>query len=255
MQAAISRSKPRLCLASLAVLLLPWCLFAQQPVVNPAIIKTPSPGLIVVGFAGGFIKRNSAYHGEIALALHLRDQYSNSIHSEIFENHHGNAAHREILHLIAAQQIPRNEARVILYGHSWGASEAVDVARQLQHDGIPVLLLAEVDGVRKHNHNDGRIPANVAQAINFYQTEGLLHGRNTIDAADPSATRILGNIQLSYKDDDVATPGYPWLARAFTRRHIEIENDPRVWNRIQSMILAQRSPLERSKDLTAALLR
>ena len=251
MHLAPLQTKLRLCLASLAALLLPCFLSAQQPTLNPAALKTPSPELIVVGFAGGFIKRNSAYHGEIALALHLREQYSNAIHSEIFENHHGSAAHREILRLIAAQHIPHNEARVILYGHSWGASEAVDVARQLQHDGIPVLLLAEIDGVRKHNHNDGRIPANVAQAINFYQTEGLLHGRPTIDAADPTATQILGNIQLSYKHDDVATPGYPWLARTFTRRHIEIENDPRVWNRIQSMILAQLSPRERSKDLAA----
>jgi pimeloyl-ACP methyl ester carboxylesterase len=243
MHAAPPQSKLRLVLASLAVLL-PSSLAAQQPLAHPTELKAQPPELIVIGFAGGFIKRTSAYHGEIALSFDLRKHHGESIHSEIFENHHGDEAHREILRLIDSEHIPRHSARIILYGHSWGASETVDVARQLQYDGVPVLLLAEIDGVRKHNHDDSLIPANVAEAINFYQTEGLLHGRPTIDAADPTATRILGNIQLSYKHDDVATPGYPWLARTFTRRHIEIENDPRVWGRIESLILAQLSPQE-----------
>ncbi len=221
-------------------------LTAQQPTITPPALQpipanaTPStPQLIVVGFAGGFVKHTASIHGEVSLAQHLRDQHSPSIHSEIFENHHGRDAHREILRLLAAQHIASANARIVLYGHSWGASEAVATARRLQSDGIPVLLLAQVDGVNKRDTDDSLIPANVAQAINFYQDEGLLHGRTAIHAANPSTTRILGNIHLSYKHHDVACTSYPWFARTFMRQHIEIENDPRVWTRIESLILSE----------------
>jgi hypothetical protein len=231
------------------LLLLPLTLPAQQaslnqpalPPIQPVVaaVALPPSQLIVIGFAGGFIKRTSSIHGEIGLALHLREKYGTALHSEVFENHHGDAAHREILRLLALNPPTRKQpARIILYGHSWGASEAVSVARQLQRDEIPVLLLVQVDGVPKREQDDSIIPANVAQAINFYQTEGLLHGRATISAADPTATKILDNVQLTYKHNDVPTPGYPWIARTFTHRHIEIENDPRVWDRVESMILA-----------------
>jgi hypothetical protein len=211
---------------------------ALQPIPSAAILAPPAPQLIVVGFAGGFIKPTNSIHGEIALALRLRDQHGANIHSEIFENHHGRDAYREILQLLAAQHIAPANARIILYGHSWGATEAVATARRLQSNGIPVLLLAEVDGVNKRDEDASLIPANVAQAINFYQDEGILHGRTAIHAANPSSTSILGNIHLSYKDHDVACTSYPWFARTFMRQHIEIENDPRVWTRIESLILS-----------------
>jgi hypothetical protein len=227
-----------------ALLLLPSALAAQQATLAPSssLSIKPQSELIVVGFAGGFIKSTSSVHGEVALAQHLRDQYAATLHAEIFANHHGTDAHREILRLITAQHIPNKSARVILYGHSWGASEAVAVARQLQRDGVPVLLVAQVDGVNKRQADDSLIPANVAEAINFYQTEGLLHGRPAIHAADPAATKILGNIQLSYKHNEIPCPGYPWIARTFTKRHIEIENDPHVWNQIETLILSHLSP-------------
>ncbi len=220
-------------------------LFTQQTnPTAPHILKpaTHAP-LIVIGFTGGFIKRTDAIHGEVALAHHLREKYGALIHSEIFENHHSKEAHSEILRLLAASNpAPSQPARIILYGHSWGASEAVALARQLQREGIPVLLLISVDGVPKRSRDDSIIPANVAQAINFYQTEGLLHGRPLISAADPNATQIIDNIHLTYKDNEVPTPGYPWFARTFTKRHIEIENDPRVWNQVEAMIQSNLPP-------------
>ena len=210
---------------------------APTPETHTLKATTHAP-LIVIGFTGGFIKRTSAVHGEVALAHHLREKYGALIHAGIFENHHSKEAHREILRLITAQHIANKNARVILYGHSWGASEAVAVARQLQLDDVPVLLVAQVDGVNKRQADDSLIPANVAEAINFYQTEGILHGRPAIRAANPAATKILGNIHLSYKHNEIACPGYPWFARTFTKRHIEIENDPRVWNQVEAMIQA-----------------
>jgi hypothetical protein len=219
---------------------------------SPGAIRPPQPALIVVGFAGGFVRRNSSVHGEVELAEHLRETYGSTIHAEIFENHHGVEAHREILRLVGASngdasngamtEAAKRAARIVLYGHSWGASEAVAMARQLERDGVPVLLVVQVDGVPKLGEDDAVIPANVAQAVNFYQLDGLLHGRRRIRAADPAATTILGNFRLTYKDGGVACPGYPWYSRAFTKPHIEIENDPRVWNKVEALILSKATP-------------
>jgi hypothetical protein len=213
----------------------------------PIVVRSPHPSLIVVGFAGGFIRRTSSVHGEVELAEHLRERYGSRIHAEVFENHHGNEACREILRLVGASnsaepEATKRAARIILYGHSWGASEAVAVARQLERNGVPVLLVVEVDGVAKRRHDDGVIPANVAQAINFYQSDGVLHGRRMIYAANPATTKIIGNFRLTYKDGGIPCPGYPWYTRVFTKPHIEIENDPRVWNRVEALILSKATP-------------
>jgi hypothetical protein len=220
-------------------------------------IRSPQPALIVIGFAGGFVRRNSSVHGEVGLAEHLRETYGSTIHAEIFENHRGEEAYREILRLVgrsnggasggetsngAMTETTKKAARIVLYGHSWGASEAVAIARRLERDGVPVLLVAQVDGVPKLGEDDGVIPANVAQAINFYQSDGFLHGRRRIRAADPAATTILGNFRLTYKDSGIACPGYPWFSRAFTKPHIEIENDPSVWNKVEALILSKMTP-------------
>jgi len=236
----------------------PWpeeALSAVAPM--PSAMRLPQPALIVIGFAGGFVRRNSSVHGEVELAEHLRETYGSTIHSEIFENHRGGEAYREILRLVGESnsgasnggasngmmtETRKKAARIVLYGHSWGASEAVAIARQLERDGVPVLLVVQVDGVPKLGKDDGVIPANVAQAINFYQSDGLLHGRRRIRAADPAATEILGNFRLTYKSSSVACPGYPWFSRAFTKPHIEIENDPHVWNQVEALILSKVTP-------------
>ena len=53
------------------------------------------------------------------------------------------------------------------------------VLRELEKDGVPVLLTVQVDSVEQRHQNDEVIPANVAKAMNFYQLNGLLHGRET----------------------------------------------------------------------------
>ena len=109
-----------------------------------------------------------------------------------------------------------------------------------------MLLTIQVDSVSKPGDDDRFIPANVAQAINFYQLDGLLHGRRKILAADPCTHQILGNFQFDYKTKPVNCDGYPWYARMFMKPHIEIESDPVVWGRVESLI---RSKLQSSNDL------
>jgi len=199
-------------------------------------------GSIVIGFAGGFVAHDSTVHGEVQLAARLRDHSSSNVQVRIYENHRGAQAHEEILRLLDANHDrklsveEKKGACIVIYGHSWGASEAVTLARELARDQIPVMLTVQVDSVQKPGQNDGAIPANVRQAVNFYQSEGLLHGRARIYAADSSRTEILGNYQFTYKDRPVNCDGYPWFARTFMRPHIEIESDPAVWGQIESLI-------------------
>jgi len=102
-----------------------------------------------------------------------------------------------------------------------------------------VLLTIQIDSVEKSNQDDRSIPPNVREAINFYQTEGLLHGRSSIAAMDPRQTTILGNFESSYREHPIRCTGFPWFARMFMRPHIEIENDPSVWTRIVDLIRAK----------------
>ena len=91
----------------------------------------------------------------------------------------------------------KEQATIVIYGHSWGGSQAVALARQLGRLGIRVQLTIQIDSVPKVWQSGSRIPANVDRAINFYQSEGLLHGRSTIHAADPDHTSILGNFRMT----------------------------------------------------------
>ncbi|MGH7838414.1 MAG: hypothetical protein ACREQC_11420, partial [Candidatus Binataceae bacterium] len=161
---------------------------------------------------------------------------------QTFENHHGKDALKAVLRELDANRDgnlapeEKQNARIIIFGHSWGASETVELARELGKDGIPVLLTIQVDSVSKIGENDSVIPANVAQAINFYQLDGMLHGQPKIRAADPARTRILGNFRSGYKSKPLTCGQYPWWDRAFMKPHIQIECDPAVWKQVESLI-------------------
>lgn len=197
---------------------------------------------IVIGFVGGFVKHDSAAHSEVQLAARLREDYPYGVQVDVFENHRRQKAHEQILRLLDTDHdgklsaAEKNDARVIIYGHSWGASEAITLARQLENDGIPVLLTIQVDSIAKANQDDRTIPPNVTEAVNFYQGNGILHGRSEIKAADPARTQIIGNFRFDYKAHPVSCPLYPWFDRLFMKSHIAIECDPTVWNRVEFLI-------------------
>jgi hypothetical protein len=204
--------------------------------------RAAMPETIVVGFLGGFVRHDNAVHSEVQLAQRLRQQYPEGVWVQAFENRRREDAHKLILQALGGNHdgTPTSEqkraARVILYGHSWGANAVVALARDLQTDGIPVLLTVQVDSIAKDGQNDSLIPANVAQAVNFYQDKGFLHGQKQIRAADASHTQILGNFRVDYETNPIACPQYPWYDKIFMRSHIEIECDPSVWQRIEGLI-------------------
>ncbi len=204
-----------------------------------AVTTTP---VIVIGFVGGFVKHDDMVHGPVQAAAHLRQDYPSGVHVEVLENSRRETAHAEIMRLVDVDRDgtlsaeEKKNARIILYGHSWGASEAVTLARELGREGIPVLLTVQVDSVSKPGENDKDIPANVAEAANFYELDGFLHGRPQIRATDPTRTHIIGNFRIDYKANPIRCDQYPWYDRVFVRSHTEIECDPRVWTQVESLI-------------------
>jgi hypothetical protein len=212
-------------------------------------VKAP---VIVVGFVGGFVRHDNAVHSPVQLAAHLRDTYPSGVHVEVFENRRREQARQEILKILdvnhdgTLSEEEKRDARIILYGMSWGGSETVALARELGEQQIPVLLTIQVDSVAKMGRDDALIPANVAEAMNFYETDGLLHGQSEIRAADASRTRILGNLRSDYSSNPLPCEKYPWYDRVFARQHTEIECDPAVWNQVETLIRSKLPPARTS---------
>jgi pimeloyl-ACP methyl ester carboxylesterase len=198
--------------------------------------------VIIIGFVGGYVRHTDTVHSVVQVAARLRSELPSDAHIAVFENRRREQAHLDVLRILDAgrpgnpSEEEKKRARIILYGHSWGASETVALAQELARDGIPVLLTIQVDSVAKLGLNDGVIPANVSYAVNFYQSEGLLHGRSQIRAADPQKTIILGSFRFDYKTHPLACQEYPWYARMFMKAHTEIECDPGLWGRVESLI-------------------
>jgi hypothetical protein len=213
---------------------------------SPRPVSAPGPvttvPVIVIGFVGGFVSRDDMIHGPVQLAAHLRHDCPPGVQVAVFENRRREAAHAEIMRLVDVDRDgklsaeEKKTARIVIYGHSWGASEAITLARELEKEGIPVLLTVQVDSVSKPGENDQDIPANVAEAANFYEEDGWLHGRPQIRAADPTRTHIIGNFRIDYKANPIRCDQYPWWDRFFTKAHTEMECDPKVWSQVESLI-------------------
>jgi hypothetical protein len=206
------------------------------------------PPVIVVGFVGGFVAHDNMIHSGVQLAAHLRAAHPSGVYVEVFENRRREKAHREILKILDTDHDgklsdeEKQRAQIIIYGMSWGGSETVSLAKELDGEHIPVLLTVQVDSVAKIRQNDQIIPANVHEAVNFYQSDGLLRGQPKIRAADDKHTRILGNFHFDYKSRNIKCDNYPWFLRVFAKYHTRIECDTEVWSQVESLIASKLPP-------------
>ena len=198
--------------------------------------------LIVIGFLGGFAKSGESKHPEVWFGDYLRERYSSAMNVSVISNHEWRKAKKDVLRLLDADNDgyltppEKEQAKIIVFGHSWGASETSEFAREMDQLGIPVLLTVQIDIVSKPGQNPILMPPNVEAAINFFQSNGPLHGRTKVVAEDPGKTEIIGNFHMTYEGRHVDCRNYPWFARTFNKPHHEIENDPRVWNQIALVI-------------------
>ena len=203
-----------------------------------------SPAIIVVGFVGGFVRPDDDRHLEVQMIQRLAKD-NPGVHAVVFENRHTAEAHKEILHWLKADNDGRlsdqekRSAQIILVGHSWGGSAVIRLANELNESRIPVLLTIQLDSVNKGRGNDCVIPPNVAQALNFYQTHGLVHGCRTVQPVDASRTKILGNFGFEYTAQPSGCSSYSWFNRHVLMAHNAMDCDPRVWSQVESEIQTQ----------------
>ena len=203
---------------------------------------TAAPANIVIGFVGGFVGHENRHHGPVQLAQRIRQSAPPGTFIRVFENRRRKQAYEAIVSVLdinrdgvlSAEEKAR--ARIVLFGQSWGASAAVMLARDLRRDGVLVLLTVQVDSVAKLWQNDSVIPDNVAEAVNFYQPHGFVHGRAQIIAADPARTDILGNYRIDYRKDPVQCPQASWIDRVFTPDHMQSECDPHLWSQVENLV-------------------
>jgi pimeloyl-ACP methyl ester carboxylesterase len=238
---------PLLLLFLLLILLLPWQIVHSAESAAPPLGTGPgsSPPPIVIGFVGGFVHHDNARRSEIQLAEKLRAEYTDQVRVEVFQNRRWKMAARVIRQWLDANHdgklsdAEKRNARIVLYGHSWGGAAVVSLARQLDEEGIPVLLTVQVDSIAKPGQDDRVIPVNVEKAANFYQARGLLHGCPKIAAADPAHTQILGDFRFTYEKAASACAAYPWYDRLLFPGHTAIGCDPGVWSQVRNLISTQ----------------
>jgi hypothetical protein len=195
---------------------------------------------IIICFLGGFVKPSDAKHPEVWFARYLRDRYGPAVQVWIFGNRDEEMAVKKTVQLVTAGGMRARKTAerptIIVYGHSWGGSQALAFARDLGKNGITVALTIQIDSVRKLGQDGHTVPPNVFKAMNFYQRRGLTPGERHIVPADPSKTIILGNLEMNYDHLRINCSNYKWLSRMFNKPHHQIENDPRVWNSIAWLI-------------------
>lgn len=225
-------------------------LFAATTIAAPPPMTKPP--ILVIGFVGGFVRHDDAVHSPVEIGERIQKDYPRDVYVKVFENRRREQARETIRKLLDTNhdgklsEEEKHDARIIVYGMSWGGSETVALAHELAAENIPVLLTVQVDSVQKPQENDEVIPSNVVEAINFYQLDGFLHGRPEIRAEDPSRTKILGNFRFTYKAMPEGCENYPWWDRWFVKSHTEIECDPAVWSRVEALIRSKLPPTEES---------
>lgn len=196
---------------------------------------------LVLGFMGG---RDSWRNTEVGVgrtAQWLRRQAIPGVHVETVENLKRNLALRLVRACLDSngdgrlQAEERQRARIVLYGQSFGGAAVVKFARQLDRLGVPVLLTIQVDSVGR---GDALIPPNVRAAANLYQDNGaIIRGEAPIRAADSGRTRILGNFRFDYANLDIDLSHLPWYKTIARRAHAKMDRDPRVWRKVEELIL------------------
>jgi hypothetical protein len=234
-----ARFRSLLFFLAIPVVALPPAIAAEGAV---AVNSRSVPSSIVIGFVGGFVRHDNPHHGPVVLARRIQKSVPKDVYVQVFENRHRKSAYKLIVSLLdrnrdgVLEAKEKADAKIILFGQSWGASAVVMLARELDRAGIPVLLTVQVDSVAKLWQDDSIIPENVIAAANFYQPHGIIHGRPQIVAADPSKTQILGNYRFDYKKNPVRCDEFTWADRFFTPGHMESECDPHLWEQVEDLV-------------------
>ncbi len=196
---------------------------------------------LILGFMGGRDSWKNTEVGVGRISQRLRDRRLAGVHIETVENRKRDLALRLVRAALDAnrdgrlQSAERLQARIVVYGQSFGGAAVVKFARQLDALNVPILLTVQVDSVGR---GDGMIPPNVRAAANIYQDNGrLIRGEAPIRAVDPSRTEIIGNFRFDYAESPIDVSDLPWYKTLARIAHAKMDRDPEVWNRVEVLIL------------------
>ena len=88
--------------------------------------KTPT---IVIGFVGGFVRRDNAVHSPVQIAVRLRSAGLSGVHVEVFENHRRQDAYRKVLQLLDHHPLRERLIRKIVVVFSVAIGTPIRVPR------------------------------------------------------------------------------------------------------------------------------
>ena len=207
--------------------------------------STPTPlrdqETLILGFMGGRDSWQNTEVGVGRMAQRMRDHRVPGLHVETVENRKRDLAVRLVRESLdldgdgRLQKAESSNARIIIYGQSFGGAAVVKFARQLHALRIPVLLTVQVDSV---GLNDSEIPPNVMRAANLYQDNGwLIRGEAPIRARNPERTEILGNFRFDYDGSNIDLSHLPWYKTIGRVAHARMARDPGVWRKVEELIL------------------
>ena len=207
--------------------------------------STPTPlrdqETLILGFMGGRDSWDNTEVGVGRMAQRLRDHHLPGVHVETVENRKRDLAVRLVRESLdlngdgRLQKAEQSNARIIIYGQSFGGAAVVKFARQLCALHIPVLLTVQVDSV---GLNDSAIPPNVFRAANLYQDNGwLIRGEAPIRPRNPERTKILGNFRFDYDGSNIDLSHLPWHKTLGRVAHARMSRDPAVWRKVEELIL------------------
>jgi pimeloyl-ACP methyl ester carboxylesterase len=201
------------------------------------------PGeILVLGIVGGWERWDAPHRAIRRAALELRSMRLPGTWVETVENHKLELARELVKQAFDVDKSGRLDpaeratAQIIVYGQSLGGSATLRLCRWLNEQGIRVRLAVVIDA---YGHDPYTVPPNVVVAANLYQRDfGPVRGAPKIVGEDPQQTRILGNWRYSYKGQDVAMPGEPFLRRWFMGSHLKMEYDPEPWRRVRDLLVS-----------------
>ncbi|HEY7115824.1 MAG TPA: hypothetical protein VH475_04505 [Tepidisphaeraceae bacterium] len=116
---------------------------------------------------------------------------------------------------------------ICLIGHSFGADDALVIARELDKVGVPVDMVVTLDTVDQR-----QVPKNVKACYNYYQP-GIFGGSNFLRGIpltpEPGSTGQLFNVNLLEEGKAL---------RAWDTTHVNIDEAPKVHQAIIEHLLA-----------------